>query len=228
MNEPLNVNLKSKVALVIGAAQRIGLAIADSPAANGAHVVRTDREASPDGKVLALDVTNPGQVQTVIDGVVREHGRLDILVNNAGVNTAAHRVNIEQFPLAEWERILAVDLNGVFNVTRAGAAPMIKQNAGRIINIASVMGVVGARLQCDFTAAKAGVMNLTRSTAPQLQARIYGVFALKCSGYGGRVRLVGFITEPATVRQILEHVGGPNIAPAIAPARSPPQEMKIA
>lgn len=107
MNEPLNVNLKSKVALVTGAAQRIGLAIADSPAANGAHVVRTDREASPDSKVLALDVTNPGQVQTVIDGVVREHGRLDILVNNAGVNTAAHRVNIEQFPLAEWERILA-------------------------------------------------------------------------------------------------------------------------
>lgn len=164
----MNVNLKSKVALVTGAAQGIGMAIADALAANGARVVRTDREASPDGRVLAMDVTNPGQVQTVIDGVVREHGRLDILVNNAGINTAAHRVNIDQFPLAEWERILAVDLNGVFNVTRAGAAPMIKQNAGRIINIASVMGVVGARLQCAFTAAKAGVINLTRSTALEL------------------------------------------------------------
>ena len=61
----------------------------------------------------------------------------------------------------------------------------------------------------------------------QLVARIYGVFALKCSGCGGRVRLVGFITEPATVRQILEHVGEPTSAPAIAPARSPPLEMKI-
>ena len=61
----------------------------------------------------------------------------------------------------------------------------------------------------------------------QLLARIYGVFALKRSGCGGRVRLVGFITEPATVRQILEHVGEPTIAPVIAPARSPPLEMKI-
>ena len=59
---------------------------------------------------------------------------------------------------------------------------------------------------------------------PQLLARIYGVFALKCSGCGGRVRLVGFITEPATVRQILAHVGEPTTAPAIAPARSPPVE----
>ena len=61
----------------------------------------------------------------------------------------------------------------------------------------------------------------------QLLARIYGVFALKCSGCGGRVRLVGFITEPATVRQILEHVGEPTSAPAIAPARSPLLEMKL-
>jgi hypothetical protein len=62
----------------------------------------------------------------------------------------------------------------------------------------------------------------------QSLARIYGVFALKCSGCGGRVRLVGFITEPATVRQILEHVGEPTSAPAIAPARSPPLEMEFA
>lgn len=162
----MKVSLDDKVALVTGAARGIGEAIANTLAANGARVVRTDREAG--GEVVAMDVADAGQVQSVIADTVRRLGRLDILVNNAGVNTMAHRVNIDQFPLEEWERILKVDLTGVFNVTQAGAAPMIQQNGGRIINIASVMGVVGARLQCAFTAAKAGVINLTRSTALEL------------------------------------------------------------
>jgi len=162
----MKVDLNNKVALVTGAAQGIGEAIANTLAANGARVVRTDRNAGDE--VVAMDVTNPAQIQSVIADLVRDHGRLDILVNNAGVNTMAHRVNIDQFPLEEWERILKVDLTGVFNVTHAAAAPMIQQGGGRIINIASVMGMVGARLQCAFTAAKAGVINLTRSTALEL------------------------------------------------------------
>jgi NAD(P)-dependent dehydrogenase (short-subunit alcohol dehydrogenase family) len=162
----MKVNLENHVALVTGAARGIGEAIAHTLAANGARVVRTDREAG--GEVVAMDVTQPAQVKSVIADTVRRLGRLDILVNNAGINTMAHRVNIDQFPLEEWERILKVDLTGVFNVTHAGAAPMIQQGGGRIINIASVMGVVGARLQCAFTAAKAGVINLTRSTALEL------------------------------------------------------------
>ena len=175
----MNVKLDNKVALVTGAARGIGRAIANALAANGARVVFTDIAGSeldgavaacPGGnaKAAAMNVTDPGEVEAVVAGVVREFGRLDILVNNAGINTSAHRVNIDEFPLAEWEKILAVDLTGVFNVTRAGAAPMIRQNAGRIINIASVMGLLGARLQCAFTAAKAGVINLTRSTALEL------------------------------------------------------------
>jgi NAD(P)-dependent dehydrogenase (short-subunit alcohol dehydrogenase family) len=175
----MKVDLENKVALVTGAARGIGQAIANALAANGARVAYTDlasaeleaaAAAGPRGqaRAVAMNVTMPEQVQAVIAGVVRDFGRLDILVNNAGVNTAAHRVTIEQFPQAEWERILAVDLTGVFNVTHAGALPMINQGGGRIINIASVMGVVGARLQCAFTAAKAGVINLTRSTALEL------------------------------------------------------------
>lgn len=175
----MKVDLSGKVALVTGAARGIGKAVADTLAANGARVAYTDlacpeleaaAATSPGGpaKTAGMDVTNAAQVQAAIDGVVSDLGRLDILINNAGVNTAAHRVNIDQFPLAEWERILAVDLTGVFNVTHAGAAPMIRQNAGRIVNIASVLGVVGARLQCAFTAAKAGVINLTRATALEL------------------------------------------------------------
>lgn len=162
----MKVTLDNQVALVTGAAQGIGEAIANALAANGARVVRTDRNAG--GGVVAMDVTHPAQIQSVIADLVRDHGRLDIVVNNAGINTMAHRVNIDQFPIEEWERILKVDLTGVFNVTHAAAAPMIRQKGGRIINIASVMGLVGARLQCAYTAAKAGVINLTRSAALEL------------------------------------------------------------
>ena len=100
-------------------------------------------------------------------------------------------------------------------VAQAGRKPGAGSNAPRPKTV-----------RTDFGATRAG--HPARYLWAQLLARIYGVFALKCSGYGGRVRVVGFITEPATVRQILEHVGGPNIAPAIAPARSPPLEMEFA
>ena len=81
-------------------------------------------------------------------------------------------------------------------------------------------------VRTDFGAKRAG--HPARYLWAQLLARSYGVFPFKCSGCGGRVRLVGYITEPATVRQILEHVGEPTSAPAIAPARSPPLEMEFA
>ena len=175
----MRVDLGDKVALVTGAARGIGKAIADTFGANGSRVVYTDLEGTDLEAALAsapganatarvLDVTNAGQAQAVVADVVQEFGRLDILVNNAGINTIVNRVNIDQYPLDDWEKILKVDLTGVFNVTQAGAAPMIEQGAGCIINIASVMGVVGARLQCAFTAAKAGVINLTRSSALEL------------------------------------------------------------
>jgi NAD(P)-dependent dehydrogenase (short-subunit alcohol dehydrogenase family) len=175
----MKVDLDGKVALVTGAAGGIGKAIADTFSANGARVVYTDLEgtdleaavaASPGESAMArvLDVTDAGQARAVVADVVQEFGRLDILINNAGINTIKGRVNIDEYPLDDWEKILKVDLTGVFNVTQAGCAPMIEQNEGRIINIASVMGVVGARLQCAFTAAKAGVANLTRSSALEL------------------------------------------------------------
>jgi len=175
----MKVDLDDKVALVTGAARGIGKTIADTLGANGARVVYTDlasdalhaaAASSPGENASArvLDVTSADQAQAVVAEVLREFGQLDILVNNAGINTITARVNIDQFPAEEWKKILDVDLTGVFNVTQAGARPMIEQHAGRIINIASVMGVVGARLQCAFTAAKAGVVNLTRSTALEL------------------------------------------------------------
>ncbi len=170
----MKVDLSGRVALVTGSARGIGQAIADHLAANGAQVIYSDvdeagaRAAARGGQGVALDVTNAAQVEAVITGIVREHGRLDIVVNNAGVNTLAHRVPIDQFPDAEWQRILAVDLHGVFLVSRAAARVMRERKWGRIINIASVAGLVPLRLQCAFVAAKAGVVNLTRAMALEL------------------------------------------------------------
>jgi NAD(P)-dependent dehydrogenase (short-subunit alcohol dehydrogenase family) len=175
----MKVDLSDRVALVTGAARGIGKAIADTLAANGARVVYTDVNAAgaeesaraAGGTARALDVTDAGQVEAVLDGVVREFGRLDILVNNAGVNTLAHRVTIDQFPPEEWDRLLRVDLTGLFLVSRAGARVMLPRGSGRIVNIASVAGLVPLRLQCPFVAAKAGVVNLTRAMALELGPR---------------------------------------------------------
>ena len=89
-------------------------------------------------------------------------------MNNAGVNTAKHRVTIDEFPREEWDRIIAVDLTGLYEVSQAAARVMRKQKSGRIINIASIVGLVPLRLQCAFAAAKAGVVNLTKAMALEL------------------------------------------------------------
>jgi NAD(P)-dependent dehydrogenase (short-subunit alcohol dehydrogenase family) len=173
----MKVDLSNRVALVTGAARGIGQAIADLFAANGAHVIYSDIDLptaieaaarSPGCKPMLLDVTDEKGVQEAINQIVREFGRLDILVNNAGVNTLAHRVSIEKFPREEWDRILNVDLTGVYLVSKAAASVMVEQRAGRIINIASIAGIVPLRLQSSFVAAKAGVVNLTKSMALEL------------------------------------------------------------
>jgi NAD(P)-dependent dehydrogenase (short-subunit alcohol dehydrogenase family) len=173
----MTCDLSGKVSLVTGAARGIGQAIADRFAANGSVVYYTDLVAeeaqaaaarTPNGRGLRLDVTKPDEIAAVVRQVVAERGRLDILVNNAGVNTLAHRVTIDQFPREEWDRILAVDLTGVYEMSKAAAAVMRSRKAGRIINIASIAGLVPLRLQCAFVAAKAGVVNLTKAMALEL------------------------------------------------------------
>lgn len=173
----MNADLQGQVALVTGAAGGIGQAIARTLAANGARVVYADIDgdaaracaaATPGAMAVRMDVTDEVEVESAMVDVMRACGRLDILVNNAGVNSLVHRVNIDQFPLAEWERILKVDLTGLFLVSRAGVRRMAEGRGGRIINIASVLGLVPARLQSPYVAAKAGVVNLTRSMALEL------------------------------------------------------------
>jgi 3-oxoacyl-[acyl-carrier protein] reductase len=178
----MRCELSGTVSLVTGAARGIGQAIADRFAANGSTVIYTDvdepgaRAAAAQvsaASAFALDVTKPQEIETVIDKVVSQHGRLDILVNNAGVNTLVHRVTLDEFPREEWDRILAVDLTGLYEMSKAAAKAMRAQGSGRIINIASIAGLVPLRLQCPFVAAKAGVVNLTKAMALELAP--YGI-----------------------------------------------------
>ena len=173
----MKCDLTGQVSLVTGAARGIGQAIADRLAANGSRVIYTDLDPAAtqaaaarlaDARGLRMDVTRSDEINAVIGSVVAEFGRLDILVNNAGVNTLSHRVPIDQFPREEWDRLLSVDLTGVYEVSRVAARRMRQQGGGRIINIASIVGLVPLRLQCAFVAAKAGVINLTRAMALEL------------------------------------------------------------
>lgn len=173
----MNVNLEGKRALVTGAARGIGQAIAGVLSANGARVAYADidgeavmksAESAADSLALEMDISDESQVRRGVADVMERFGGLEILVNNAGINTIKNRVNIDQFPLEEWERILKVDLTGTYLVSKAAASIMIGQREGRIVNIASVLGVIPARLQCAFTAAKAGVVHLTKTMAIEL------------------------------------------------------------
>jgi NAD(P)-dependent dehydrogenase (short-subunit alcohol dehydrogenase family) len=176
----MTVPLHDQVALVTGAAGAIGQAICASLAANGARVFCADIDLEgarrlaaglPGATALRMDVTDEAETAGGVERIVSTHGRLDLLVNNAGINTMAHRVNIDAFPAEEWDRILRVDLTGPFLVSRAAAKPMLAQGSGRIVNIASVLGLVPARLQCAYTAAKAGLVTLTRTMAIELGSK---------------------------------------------------------
>jgi len=178
----MQVDLDGLVALVTGAAQGIGRSIADTLARNGARVVYTDRDPGAATQAAgrapsvgdphlsyALDVADGAVVDTTVARIAEATGRIDILVNNAGIGVkAGDRKTIDEFPIETWDEMLRVDLTGVFRVSRAVIPHMKSQGSGRIINIASVLGLVPMRLQSSYVAAKAGVVNLTRSMALEL------------------------------------------------------------
>ncbi|TPJ57005.1 SDR family NAD(P)-dependent oxidoreductase [Mesorhizobium sp. B2-7-1] len=177
----MRCNLSDRVALVTGAAGAIGSAIAKRLSDNGAAVVVADidmagaeRVAAGLGNAMAcaLDIRDGPSVDAAIARVCERYGRLDILVNNAGVNTLAHRVTIDEFPAEEWDRITGIDLDGLYIMSRAALAPMLAAGkGGRIVNIASVVGLAAMRLQSPFVAAKAAIVHLTRSMAIELGAK---------------------------------------------------------
>lgn len=174
----MRCDLGGKVAIVTGAAGTIGRAIADRLAKNGASVVIADIDTDgakalsaelPGSMPCRIDISSQDSTEAGVAEVMDRYGRVDILINNAGVNTHKHRVNIDQFPLEEWNRITSIDLDGLFLMSQAALQPMLKaERGGRIVNIASVLGLAAMRLQSPFIAAKAGIIHVTRSMALEL------------------------------------------------------------
>jgi 3-oxoacyl-[acyl-carrier protein] reductase len=170
---PMTVDLTGQIALVTGSGRNIGKNIASVLAANGATVIFSDIKLEdaaaaardiPRATAMALNVADEAAIAEVMDVIIARFGRIDILVNNAGINTSK-RVTTDEFPRSEWDNILAVDLTGLFLMSRAALKHMRQQQSGRIINISSVVGVVPLRNQCAFGAAKAGVGNFTKAMA---------------------------------------------------------------
>ncbi len=153
--------LAGKVALVTGAASGIGAATVAAMAREGAVVVGADLAAPAGG--IALDVTDEGQWQAGIDGILARHGRLDILVNNAGIGFSRLIVDMT---LDDWRRVQAVNLDGVFLGCRAAFRVMKDQpGGGSIVNVSSILGLVGQPETSAYSAAKGGVTLLTKSLA---------------------------------------------------------------
>jgi NAD(P)-dependent dehydrogenase (short-subunit alcohol dehydrogenase family) len=183
----MKVDLQGRVALVTGAGQNIGKAIALALAENGAWLAVNDinpsceetakeiRRRGGTAKAFLADVSDARAVDALAAGIEQEWGKIDILVNNAAVfvGSMEKRFPIHAFLDEDWERILRVDLNGVFYCSRAVSAEMVKRRRGVIINIASVAGLVPLRLQSAYDVAKAGVVNLTRCQAVEVGQ--YGV-----------------------------------------------------
>ena len=177
----MKVELDGRVAIVTGGAGAIGTAICRMLAENGARVVVADINITgaqalaaelPGAMACAIDISSETSTVEGVAAVMAQYGRIDILVNNAGVNTQSHRVTIEDFPKAEWDRIVRIDLDGTYLMSRAALAPILAGGAGgRVVNIASVVGLAAMRLQSPFNAAKAGIVHLTRAMAIELGHR---------------------------------------------------------
>ena len=175
-------SLDGQTALVTGGGRGIGRAIAlalgeagaevvvnySSSAAAADDVVATITAAGGKAYALQANVSIEADVDGLIKTVLDRSGRLDVLVNNAGITRDGLLMRMKT---SDWQSVIDLNLSGVFLCTRAVARPMLKQKSGRIINITSVVGLMGNAGQANYAAAKAGVIGLTRSTAKELASR---------------------------------------------------------
>ena len=152
-------SLEGKTALVTGAASGLGHAIATTFADAGAFVVSVDTALEG---VFGADVTDPDAVSRVVAAVEADRGAIDVLVNSAGIGGRSAALD---YPDEMWDRVLAVNLTGTFNVCRAVGAGMVRRERGSIVNIASVGGLVGYPGSAGYQASKGGVVQLTRTLA---------------------------------------------------------------
>jgi 3-oxoacyl-[acyl-carrier protein] reductase len=172
------MGFEGKTAIVTGAARGIGLEIARQLAARGAALVLVDvleedlakASAELGGATLTyvLDVTDEAAVEKMIDEVAEKAGSIDILVNNAGITRDDLLLRMTE---EAWDLVMKVNLKGTFLVTKHAAKYMIRQRSGRIVNLASVSGLVGNPGQANYSASKAGVVGFTKTVARELAGR---------------------------------------------------------
>ncbi len=173
--------LDGQIALITGAARGIGQAIALELAARGADIAVCDvqvewleetlakvRAAGRRAEGYATDVSDAAQVEAAVDRVKSDFGRIDILVNNAGItrDTFISRMSEE-----DWDKVLDINLKGTFLFSKAVGKIMMRQKGGSMVNIASIIGLIGNAGQCNYAASKAGVIALTKSVAKELASR---------------------------------------------------------
>jgi 3-oxoacyl-[acyl-carrier protein] reductase len=173
--------LESQIAVVTGAGRGIGRAIALKLAAHGADIVAVDLKAeyvqetvAETGKLgrkawaVAANVAEAASVEAAVAQILKEPGRVDILVNNAGITKDGLLMRMSE---ADWDAVLDINLKGTFLFTRELSRTFLKQRSGRIVNIASVIGLIGNAGQCNYAASKAGVIGLTKSCAREFASR---------------------------------------------------------
>ncbi|MBS4213269.1 MULTISPECIES: SDR family NAD(P)-dependent oxidoreductase [Neobacillus] len=211
MNFP-TFELNGKVALVTGGSKGIGLGMAQALGRYGATVVITSRgadegetavqqlkEEGMNAAYIQADVTKKEQVERLVNEIVERFGSLDILVNNAGMNIRKPLVEVEE---SDWDRVLGVNLKGIFLVGQACAKQMIKQNYGRIINISSIFGSVGMSFQTSYAASKGGINQLTKIWAEELAPNNITVNAIG-PGYIMTPMTQDWLSDPERVEKIV-------------------------
>ena len=175
------MRLSGKVALITGGGRGIGREIALALADEGADAViwdvnlgdaqNTCKEIESKGRKAAseqVDVTKYDKVEEAINKTLDKFGKIDILINNAGITKDNLLMRMGE---AEWDAVINVNLKGTFNCTKAVSRPMVKQRSGKIVNIASIIGLIGNKGQANYAASKAGIIALTKTTAKELASR---------------------------------------------------------
>ena len=182
------MKLKDKVSLITGGGQGIGRAIALLFAGEGSHVAICDvnqdtlKKTAEDIKTkkrdcltFTADVSKLEQVDGMVNKILDKFGKIDILVNNAGITRDSLLVRMQE---KSWDQVLEVNLKGTFNCARAVAKPMMKARTGKIVNIASIIGIIGNPGQANYAASKGGVIALTKTIAKELASRNINVNAI--------------------------------------------------